>query len=202
MNVLIIPEDCTHDQYILKPIIEGILRELKKAQANVRVLRDPNLGGVERALKSEELSRILDRNKGMYQLILLLVDRDGKVGRRNQLVALERQFGPTLPAKCCFLAEVAIEEIEVWASAGVDLLDGWRMEEVRKLHNPKEDYFSLLAKHLAVATGQSGGRRHMGKEAGKNIDRVLTRCPELKHLSSRISDFLKTGTITSEPYNG
>ena len=47
MNVLIIPEDFTYDQHILKPLVQAMFRALGKARARVAVCFEPQLGGVE-----------------------------------------------------------------------------------------------------------------------------------------------------------
>lgn len=49
MKILIIPEDPTLDQYILKPIVERICTD-HGLGARVDVLRDPHLRGVDQAL--------------------------------------------------------------------------------------------------------------------------------------------------------
>lgn len=53
MKVLLIPEDFTHDQYVLLPLFRRLFRDLGKPNARIRVCREPNLGGVEEALKTE-----------------------------------------------------------------------------------------------------------------------------------------------------
>ena len=50
LNVLIVAEDYRKDEYILKPIVNSMLEEIGKPRANVRVCRDPLIGGVEDAL--------------------------------------------------------------------------------------------------------------------------------------------------------
>ena len=59
MNVLIIPEDFRRDQYILKPIFERLFRSIGRRRARVEVCRDPLLGGVDEALKSDRISEIV-----------------------------------------------------------------------------------------------------------------------------------------------
>lgn len=60
-NVLVIPEDFRKDQYILQPIIQRLLTECGKPNANVRVCRDPLLGGVSQAMNRQELEEIIER---------------------------------------------------------------------------------------------------------------------------------------------
>jgi len=70
MNVLVIAEDFTYDQYILKPIIEAMLVEIQGRKANVLVCQE-RLGGVAQALKWERIERTINRYKHKYQLFLL-----------------------------------------------------------------------------------------------------------------------------------
>ena len=83
MNVLIIPEDFRKDQHIVLPIVQRMLREVGKPNANVRVCLDPLMGGVSQAMKWERIREVLVRYRGMVQVFLLLVNRDGNAGRRT-----------------------------------------------------------------------------------------------------------------------
>ena len=55
-NVLVIPEDFTKDEHILKPLVEHILEECGR-KPTVEVCRDPNFQGVHAALKLDSLRR-------------------------------------------------------------------------------------------------------------------------------------------------
>ena len=115
MNVLIIPEDFRYDQYILKPLFDRLVRD--RPSVHILICRDPLLGGVGEALKSERISEIMDlKYRGRVDIFILCVDRDGEAGRRQRLDQLEDEFrnGPA------FLAENAWEEIETWALAGLE----------------------------------------------------------------------------------
>lgn len=50
MNVLVIPEDFRKDQYMLKPIVEAMMKEVGQ-KAKVAVCQNPLLGGIDQALK-------------------------------------------------------------------------------------------------------------------------------------------------------
>ena len=58
-KVLVIPEDFTKDEHILKPLAERILRDLGKPHATVEVCRDPNFGGIGEALKIKRLRKVI-----------------------------------------------------------------------------------------------------------------------------------------------
>lgn len=71
INVLVIPEDFRKDQFVLKPIVEQMMRSVG-VTARVTVCKDPLLGGVEQALKWERLEEILFRYKGTTRVFLLV----------------------------------------------------------------------------------------------------------------------------------
>ena len=85
MNILVIPEDFRKDQYMLKPIISAMLAKLEKPRAKVKVCQDPLLGGVSEALKWERIEEIIDQYRGMFNLFLLCLDRDGAVKPTHSL---------------------------------------------------------------------------------------------------------------------
>lgn len=117
MKLLVIPEDFRNDQYILKPLFERLLRTMGRRTAKVIVCQDPLLHGVEDAMKSESIAKIVERYDGMTDIFVLCVDRDGRHGRRDRLNAIDGEFGPERN----FLAENAWEELETWALAGLEL---------------------------------------------------------------------------------
>ena len=53
MKVLIIPEDFTYDQYILKPIVTALLKNIGKYKAIIEVCQKPLLRGIDQALRWE-----------------------------------------------------------------------------------------------------------------------------------------------------
>ena len=94
MRVLIIPEDFRKDQYILKPLFSRLLGSIGASSVRVEVCRDHLMGGVGEALKSERLTEVVEQHRGMTDIFILCVDRDGEVGRRQRLDQLETEFGP------------------------------------------------------------------------------------------------------------
>ncbi len=109
MNVLVIPEDFRNDQYILKPLVTRLFREIGKPAARIVICQDPRLGGVTEALKSSRIAEIVERYGAMTNIFILCVDRDGMRGRRRRLNEIEREFGDD---RFLFFAENAWEEIE------------------------------------------------------------------------------------------
>jgi hypothetical protein len=89
-RVLVIPEDFRKDQYVLEPIPTKMIANAGR-KGKVLVCRDPLLGGVEQALRWERIAEVLDRYRAMIECFLLIVDRDGKPGRRTALDSLEQR---------------------------------------------------------------------------------------------------------------
>ena len=174
MNILVIPEDFRNDQYILKPLFERLFANMGRQRAQIRVCRDPLLGGVGEALKSERIREIIQRYGGTTDIFILCVDRDGNPGRRRILDRIEGKFREG----CTFLAANAWEEIETWVLAGLNLPRDWRWAEVRAEKQVKERYFEPLAARRGVADGLGGGRKALGMEAARNIPAIRRKCPE------------------------
>lgn len=174
MNVLVIPEDFRKDRYILQPLFTRLFRSLGRGNVRVTVCLDPLLGGVGEALKRERLAEIVERYRGMTQVFVLCVDRDGVATRRARLDAIETGFG----AGVAFLAENAWEELETWTLAGLELPGDWRWREVRADVSVKERYFEPLARQRGVADGPGGGRKALGEEAARNLPAIRRKCPE------------------------
>lgn len=57
-NVLVIPEDFTKDEAILKPLVERMLKDCAR-KPTVTVCTDPNFQGVHAALKLDSLRALI-----------------------------------------------------------------------------------------------------------------------------------------------
>ncbi|MYC70868.1 MAG: hypothetical protein F4X17_09210 [Gemmatimonadetes bacterium] len=174
MNVLIIPEDFRNDQYILKPLFSRLFQSIVKRRVHVDVCRDPLLGGVGEALKSERIAEVIGQHGGMTDIFILCIDRDGKEGRRQRLDQIEAEFGDVR----VFLAENAWEEIETWILAGLDLPADWNWKTVRAEIQVKEIFFGPLASQRGLSDALDGGRKPLGEEASRRIDAIRQKCPE------------------------
>ena len=172
MRAFIIPEDFRKDQYILKPVFTRLFQHLGASSIRVTICREPLLGGIGEALKTERLAEIVQRRRGMFDLFILCVDRDGEVGRRQRLNDIEAEFGPN------FLAENAWEEIETWVLAGLNLPSQWRWQDVRAAVHVKEQYFEPFADLRNVSGTLAGGRKVLGEEASRRINSIRQKCPE------------------------
>ena len=187
MRVLIVPEDFRKDQYLLKPLFARLFESLGRPKTRVAVCQNPRLGGGVEALKAERLAGIVERYRGMTDVFVLCVDRDGDLGRRQVLDGLEKRFNHRL----VFLAENAWEELETWTLAGLTLSAGWRWSDVRAEVNVKERYFDEFARSQGLSDAAGGGRKRLGEEAAQRIDAIRRKCPEdFDHLADRIETVL------------
>lgn len=183
MKILIIPEDPTHDGFILKPVVEQIFADLGK-EPWVETLSSPRLRGVAQAMDSSVLARIV-ASRPMIDLFLVLVDRDGDVHRSGLAQQREAEHKGRL-----FVC-LAIEEIEVWMLAVHRRdLEKVSWSEVRSEIHPKErfawPFLETYAPRLDIGAGQAEAMR----ELGKHWKGVLRCCPELKELQQRIRNWL------------
>ena len=178
MNALIIPEDFRKDQYILKPLFTRLFRRLVGRSIQVDICVDPLLGGVTEALKSERITEILEDNRGMYDLYILCVDRDGVVGRRQRLDDIEAEIQAQFGNSVRFFAENAWEELETLILAGLGLPGNWRWTDVRAEVHVKEQYFEPLAAQRGLSNTPDGGRKELGDEASRNIGAIRQKCPQ------------------------
>ncbi len=172
MNILIIPEDFRNDQHILKPLFSRLVGTLGKRSVHVMVCQDPLLGGVGEDLKSDRIAEIAAKFRGMIDIFILCVDRDGKLGRRQRLDQIQAEFGSA------FFAENAWEEIETWVLAGLDLPSAWRWADVRAAVDVKELYFEPLAVQRGLADSPGRGRKALGEEASHRIGAIRQKCPD------------------------
>lgn len=177
-NVLVIAEDFTKDEFILKPLVERLLAEKGKPNANVQVCRNPNPGGLATCLDSTWLLETVVPLYPMVDVFLLFVDRDGEVGRAAQLTGLEERVGAQLGAGATFLGETAWQEVEALILAGHDLPDGWSWREIREDVDVKNTYFLEFAKMAGALNLPHAGRKKLMQIALRNWQRIQDRCPE------------------------
>lgn len=185
MKVLVVPEDPTLDQYILKPIVERLLADLGK-QARVQVLSRPRLRGIAQALDATIIADII-QTYPMVDLFLIMVDRDGDPKRPERATALEST------QQRLFVC-LAIEEIEVWMlAAHRDTLTGaW--SEIRREHHPKERYAHPFLAERAPKLDPGQGRAWAMRELPGKWKGVLSACEELEGLKHRLHEWMQQGT--------
>lgn len=177
-NVLVIPEDFTKDEHILKPLVERILEECGR-KPTVEVCRDPNFQGVHAALKLDSLRREVIERYPMVQLFVLIVDRDGQPGRKQATNEIETKLSAELkPMAKRFLAEVAWQEVEVFILAGLKLPADWRWADIRADADVKDTFFKQMVALRSTSKYPHDGRKKLMAESIKNWQRIKSRCPE------------------------
>jgi hypothetical protein len=178
-NVLVIPEDFTKDEHVLKPIVERMLEDVGRPNATVLVCRDPNFGGIGEALKEERLRKDVLLRYPMVHLFILLLDRDGNAGRELTVARLEATFAAELNNRGArFLAELARQEVEVFVLAGHELPDTWTWREIRADADVKNTFFRELVRLRGTEKLPHDGRKKLMAEAIQNWTRIKGRCPE------------------------
>jgi hypothetical protein len=178
-NVLVVPEDFTKDEHILKPLVVKILEEAGRPRATVQVCRDPNFQGVSNAMNIGRLKDEVIRRYPMVDLFLLFVDRDGVSGRETQATRIEEDLTPELKGRQKrFLAALAHQEVEVFILAGHELPPGWPWQQVRADPDVKNSCFSDLVRLKNTANQPHEGRKSLMAEAIANWSRIKSRCPE------------------------
>jgi hypothetical protein len=183
VKVLVIPEDPTLDQHILKPIAEALFRDLGR-KARVDVLQDPHLSGVDEALSSEVLKAIVAENP-MVDVFLVLVDRDCNRMKNEERAAHREAEHPGRLVAC-----LAVEEVEVWMLALHRDELGGRWPEVRSDCDPKERYADPFLREKGWLTEVGRGRKRAMRELPTRWASLLSVCPELAALRERLRTLL------------
>lgn len=177
-NVLVIPEDFTKDEHILRPVVEKILADVGRPRARVEVCRDPNFQGITGALSAGLLREKVLLRYPMVDLFVLLVDRDGNQNREAAAANLETQLSAKLVGGRQFVAELARQEVEVFILAGHDLPSDWRWQAIREDPSVKDTYFREFAHLKGTADLPHEGRKKLAAEAMTRWSRIRERCRE------------------------
>lgn len=177
MKVLVVCEDPTHDQFVVKPVVERALEELGLRNARVSILDDPHLRGFPDLMK--ELPDIV-ADARMEGLIIVVADNDG--GRGNNRAKLENaaKADPRI-VPCC-----AVEEVETWMLAlHRDRLDApWA--KVRNHPDVKEAFALPFLTAQGQVHGPGGGRKAAMKAIGQGWRGLLDLCSEITDLMEAI----------------
>lgn len=182
MKVLVITEDPTHDQYLVKPVVEQLFVDLGR-QASVEILRDPHLRGIDEALDPAVVAGIVQDNP-MIDLFLLVVDRDCDRFRNTARAAARVADHPERLLAC-----LAREEVEVWMLALHKKALGVPWKQVRAHCDPKEAFADPLLRRLG-STGPGFGRKRAMRALSGQWRSLLTSCRELKELRDEIGAWI------------
>lgn len=184
-RVLIILEDPTYDRYIVQPVVERLLRDIKKPKVRVDVLTDPRMGGVSYVFARQNWEKILQKYP-MVDVFIVVVDSDCEEGRKEKLVSLRSWVQGR---QAVSVGVLAIEEVEVWLLAGyVDKLSSpWKT--VRAHCNPKEAFYQPFVES-EQNRGVAGGRRSLMQHTLRNLRGLMHRCPEIRELRTQLQGAL------------
>jgi hypothetical protein len=184
MKVLVIPEDPLNDQYILKPVVERIFADLERP-ARIEILQSPRLRGIDEALNEDVVRNIVNERR-MFDLVLLIVDRDCN-RYNNEQKAKARQEEHSRQLLTC----LAIEEVEVWMlSVHRDTLqEPWR--KILAECDPKEVYAEPFLKRQGWTISVGKGRKRAMHDLDQKWKTVLKSCPEITDLKKHIAIWLK-----------
>lgn len=183
MKVLVICEDPTNDEHIVKPVIANLFEDLGRA-AQVEVLWNPRLRGFEHLMS--QLDGVLQDNP-MVGVFLVIADRDGSGSNhdKQRLQAVECQHRNLVT--CC-----AVEEVETWMLAlHRDRLPAW--QQIRAERSVKEVYAQPFLEQGRFKGPGHGRKAAMREAIGAGWKGLLQLCPEVLDLKDRIERVIGAG---------
>lgn len=185
-KVLVIPEDPTHNGYILKPLVQAILADAGKPAAKVVVLPNPRLRGFDHARRV--IREELPDSYGFWNLWIFFPDAD--VAKASAMKDLECELERRKILLLCCPAE---PEVEIYACAAFqsEIKMGW--QNARRDLRLKEDIFEELLRIHGDDRRPGRGRDLMIAESLKNLPRLFKLCPELKDLRDRVEKIVHAG---------
>lgn len=178
LRVLVIPEDPTLNGYILKPLIQAVLAECGKPNANVFVLGNPRLEGYAHAVRA--IRDELPDRYGFWDLWIFMPD--GDCATEQTMRALEEELREKQVSLICCPAK---PEVEIYACIAHrdHLADDW--STVRASGAMKETYFAPLLRDHGDARRAGGGRDLLINASLQKMSTVFQLCPELGELRDR-----------------
>ena len=184
-RILIVLEDPTLDEHVVRPIVQKICQDIGQLSVRVDVLRDPWMHGVEQALDRDKWQVIVTKYP-MIDLFLLVIDRDCEVARDQRLGKLRDLVEGD---RARFVGSLAIEEVEVWLLAYFARDLGIKWEAVRAECHPKERFFDPFVSRQG-AVGPGHGRKRLMAKAVKGLRAIMSRCPEVEQMASDMKSAL------------
>jgi len=182
LRVLVIPEDPTHNGYILKPLVERMMKELGKPNARVTVLTSPRLQGYDDAVRA--IRDELPTRYQQYDVWLFMPDAD----RASNLDVLEKDLKKRGVSLLCCPAK---PEVEAWLLAGHREKLKLEWKQLRAHARLKEEVFEpFLTKH-GDERAAGAGRSALMDVTLRSYDSLLKACPELKELQERLRTVLE-----------
>ena len=173
-RVLVVTEDFRRDQFIARPLVERIANEFR-SQVLVEVCRRPKLGGIAKLFSEAFLREEILALYPMFDVIVLLADRDGAVGRERSIGEVAKRL---VTPKQKVIGTAMIEELEIIVLAGHPTANAWDWRTMRGDPDIKNTYFRRLVEQTGTAAQPFEGRAALMKEAMRNWTRIKTLCVE------------------------
>jgi len=185
LRVLLVQENTTYNGYIIRPVLETVFARCGRPNFRISPLPGRPPEGYEDA--KQALRRSFASKNVMAALWLFVCDSDTQ-DKSAELAALEKEAQSGGVALICCAAE---PEVEAWLVAGhLDKLEGKAWSELRRHVSFKEEIFEPFLKAHGNSMMRGGGRSDLMKTALQNYSGLCQRCPEIKRLEERISEFL------------
>jgi len=184
LKVLVIPEDPTHNGYILKPLVQALLADVGRPHAAVTVLTNPWLGGYDHALRA--VRNELRLRYGHWDLWLFMPDADR--ASPAAMTALELELAAQGVNLLCSPAQ---PEVEIYATVAFREDMPMRWAEARAHTRFKEAVFDPLLAHHGDRRRAGAGRDQMIAQSLRNLPLLLQLCPELRTLRERLTNKLQ-----------
>lgn len=181
LKIVIACEDHTLDQYVVVPVVKLLMSHIGRPQADVRVITNPRLQGINTLLK--QMCRILERYEKIADLVIFIVDGDCEDGRpaslRSRMQSCDYNPGNGIVV-------VARQEVEVWALWGSrsEIKTNWR--SITSERDPKERYFSPLLTPADARMPGGGRQRLIGLSVAQGWRSLSSGCLELKELENEV----------------
>jgi hypothetical protein len=190
VKIAIACENPRYDQYIIRPVIEALLRHLGKGRARVTVITDPATTSYENLLA--EACDILERYAPVATAVIFVADtdcEDGSPGRKNKALRLRNAVN-ACEGSSKAICVTAIQEVEVWAIWGARdrIRDSW--DEIRAECDPKEAYFQPLLTEDDQRRADGGRSRLMSDSLAGGWQSLRTGCDELLELEESLEALL------------
>jgi hypothetical protein len=185
LRVLVVPEDPTHNGYILRPLVQALMAAAGRPRALVTVLSNPRLTGFDHALRA--LRDELPGKYRHYDLWLFMPDADRATPAAMAALEADLQRQGIRLLVCA-----AQPEVEVFACVAHRADLGMTWDQARTHGRFKEQVFEpLLARH-GDKRRAGGGRDQLMAASLARFQALLQLCPELRTLLDRIGQQLQT----------
>jgi hypothetical protein len=181
MKVAVVCEDHTHDQFILRPLLEAALATLGKPRARVHIVSNPRLTGFDNLIR--RLCEIVVRYELLADVIVVAFDvdcEDGRDGRSHKRSRVQQALSACQSPKVATVG--AVQELEVWALWGSRGTLGIPWSTIREERHPKEVFFEPLVTQADRLTSDGGRSRLMELSLTPNIRSLTQGCPEVSLL--------------------